>query len=72
LFVMHANGADAKVPGQAHNVLDKAPCEAKEDFNPLTPNGLSYQCTPLLSFPHPWRERSTCGGFLSGSLRTGQ
>jgi hypothetical protein len=40
-------GADAEVRGKAHNVLDTAPCEAKEDFNPLTPNGLSYQCTPL-------------------------
>jgi len=44
---MHANGADTKVRGKAHNVLDRAPCETKEDFNPLTPNGLSDQCTPL-------------------------
>ena len=38
---------DTTVRGKAHNVLDRAPCETKEDFNTLTPNGLSDQCTPF-------------------------
>ena len=47
LFVMHANGPDTTVRCKAHNILDRAPCETKEDFNALTLDGLSDQCTPF-------------------------
>jgi hypothetical protein len=32
---------------KAHNILDRASGETKEDFNALTLDGLSDQCTPF-------------------------
>ena len=43
LLVAHANGTDAKVWGEPHDVLDRASRQTEEGFDALPVNRLCYQ-----------------------------